>query len=280
VSSHERKVRRLRRQLATGGALGALLAIAGAAAPNGAAAEILTAAGWLLMALIGMFLVIGVSVGSTMLKLYPDLGARKRLWVQAGATPAQLSTLNEIHRLQRLNPPAGYGDRRTMINPLADAYAIFSSRAWRDPWLADRQLLIDPIAEAADIVDYVHRVTQMLAEINAKKVAASPGSATRAQYEMYQNALRQSLDVALRRAKALTQYRREVEKLERLLDDQRSWPAAAALGDRVMDVLSESARHDLATSQLRESSAQLRLIESGLREITLVLNETALELPR
>jgi hypothetical protein len=232
------------------------------------------------MALIGMFLVIGVSVGSTMLKLYPDLGARQRLWVQAGATSAQLSTLNEIHRVQRLNPPVGYGDRRTMINPLADAYAIFSSRAWRDPWLADRQLLIDPIAEAADIVDYVHRVTQMLAEINAKKVAASPGSATRTQYEMYQNALRQSLDVALRRAKALTQYRREVEKLERLLDDQRSWPAAAALGDRVMDVLSESARHDLATSQLRESSAQLRLIESGLREITLVLNETALELPR
>ncbi len=209
---------------------------------------------------------------------YPHLGSRKQLWVNAGATQAQLRQLDEIHRLSRLNPPVGYGDGRTVINPLSDAYAVFCSPAWRDSWLADRQLVIDPISEAGEIIGYVNRVTQMIREVIDKKNAAGPGSATRAQYGSYERALLESLNVVLRRARAFTHYRDEVRRLELILADQRSWPEAAALADRVMDVLAETARHDLATDYLDQSRVQLQMTENGMREITAILADTSMEL--
>jgi hypothetical protein len=209
---------------------------------------------------------------------YPHLGRTQTAWRTAGATPYQLAILDEAHRLRNLTPPVGYRDRRTIVNPLADAYTIFTSPAWRDPWLADHKLAIDPIVEAAEILDYLHRVTGLLADVR-RQLGVLPGDSAAARtYQGYQRALLASLDDGLRRARALTAYRDEVRRLEVVLAGSRALAEAETFGDRVLDVVSESARQELATQQLDESRAQLRTLETGLREITEFLG-TAPSLP-
>jgi hypothetical protein len=211
-------------------------------------------------------------------RVYPHLGRTQTAWRTAGATPYQLAILDEAHRLRNLTPPVGYRDRRTIVNPLADAYTIFTSPAWRDPWLADHKLAIDPIVEAAEILDYLHRVTGLLADVR-RQLGVLPGDSAAARtYQGYQRALLASLDDGLRRARALTAYRDEVRRLEVVLAGSRALAEAETFGDRVLDVVSESARQELATQQLDESRAQLRTLESGLREITEFLG-TAPSLP-
>jgi hypothetical protein len=209
---------------------------------------------------------------------YPNLGRAQVAWRAAGATPYQLAILDEAHRLRNLTPPVGYRDRRTVINPLADAYAIFTSPAWRDPWLADHQLSIDPVVEAAEILDYVYRVTHLLADVRRQLAVLPADSAAARTYQGYERALLGSLDDGLRRARALTAYRDEVRRLETVLAGSRALAEAETFGDRVLDVVSESARQELATQQLDESRAQLRTLETGLREITEFLG-TAPTLP-
>lgn len=202
---------------------------------------------------------------------YLYLGRHRAQWEAAGASPRQLAILDEAHRLQAATPPVGYRDRRTTVDPLADAYAIFTSPAWRDPWLADHQLLIDPIAEAAEIHDHLHKVTGLLAEVRGHRRGLPPGSAAARTYDGYEDALLAALDDGLRRAKALTAYRSEVRRLETVLVVSRALPEAEAFGDRVLDVVSQSARHELATRQLDESRDQLRTVEHELRGITELL---------
>lgn len=204
-------------------------------------------------------------------RVYPNLGRAQAAWRSAGATPHQLAILDEAHRLRNLTPLVGYRDRRTVVNPLADAYAIFTSPAWRDPWLADHQLNIDPIVEAAEILEHLWRVTALLADVR-RQLSLLPGDSAAARtYRGYQRALLESLDDGLRRARALTAYRDEVRRLEEVLAASRAQAEAEAFGDRVLDVLSESARHELATRQLDDSRAQLQALEAGLREITELL---------
>jgi hypothetical protein len=211
-------------------------------------------------------------------RTYPNLGRTQFAWRAAGATPHQLAILDEAHRLRNLTPPVGYRDRRTIINPLADAYAIFTSPAWRDPWLADHQLSIDPIVEAAEILDYLYRVTGLLTDVRRQLGVLPPDSAAARTYQGYERALLGSLDDGLRRARALTAYREEVRRLEAVLAGSRALAEAETFGDRVLDVVSESARQELATQQLDESRAQLQTLETGLREITEFLG-TAPSLP-
>ena len=199
---------------------------------------------------------------------YAYLGRALPAWRAAGATAAQLELLDEAHRIRALTPPVGYRDRQTVINPLADAYAIVTSPAWRDPWLSDHQLTIDPIAEAAEIIDYVHRVTSVLGEVRGRAATVPPRSAAGRTYADYERALLASLDDGLRRTRALSAYRDEVARLANVLSVSRQLPVAEAFADRVLDVVSESARQELAAAQLDDSRAQLRLLESGLREIT------------
>ena len=225
----------------------------------------------------GALLVAGVTGGVAGLVVrrrspsYPHLGRFRAQWEAAGASPRQLAILDEAHRLRAATPPVGYRDRRTTVNPLADAYAIFTSPAWRDPWLADHQLHIDPIAEAAEILDHLHKVTGLLAEVHGHRRGLPPGSAAARTYAGYQQALLAALDDGLRRAKALTAYRGEVRRLESVLASSRALPEAEAFGERVLDVVSQSVRHELATRQLDESREQLRMVEHGLREITELL---------
>ncbi len=222
----------------------------------------------------GALVVAGVTAGVVGVRArrrapsYPHLGRFRAQWQAAGATPRQLAILDEAHRLRAATPPVGYRDRRTTVDPLADAYAIVTSPAWRDPWLTDHQLLIDPIVEAAEILDHLHRVTGLLAEAALQRRQLPPGSAAARTYAGYEQALLGALDDGLRRAKALTAYRGEVRRLERVLVGSRALPEAEAFGDRVLDVVSQSARHELAIRQLDDSREQLRMVEHGLREIT------------
>lgn len=206
--------------------------------------------------------------------LYPHLGRMTGPWRSAGASPRQLEILDEAHRLYQLTPPVGYRDRRTVVNPLADAYAIFTSVAWRDPWLADRKLTIDPVAEAAEILDHLYKVTSLLTDVRQQLRVLTRESAAAQTYKGYERALLGSLDDGLRRAKALTAYRQEVGRLEDVLLSSRALAEAETFGDRVLDVVSESARHELAIQQLDDSRAQLQMLESGLREITDLLGTT------
>lgn len=203
---------------------------------------------------------------------YVHLAGALPAWRAAGARPDQLEILDEAHRIRALTPPVGYRDRRTVINPLGDAYAIFTSPAWRDPWLADHQLTIDPVAEAAEVIDHVHRVTALLAEVRTAAATVSSSSAARRTYADYERALLGALDDGLRRARALSAYRNEVARLASVLVTSRALPQAEAFADRVLDVVSESARQDLAARYLDESRVQLRQLESGLREITDLLS--------
>lgn len=201
-------------------------------------------------------------------QFYPHLGRTAVAWRAAGASPHQLAILDEAQRLRNLTPPVGYRDRRTLVDPIADAYAIFTSPAWRDPWLADHKLNIDPVAEAAEIVDYLYRVTGLLRDVRRQLAMLPAGSAAARTYGGYERALLDSLDESLRRARALTAYRSEVRRLEAVLQSSRALAEAETFGDRVLDVVSESARQELATQQLDDSRAQLRTLETGLREIT------------
>lgn len=271
IPPHERRATALRVGLPVAGgvAVGLLLL----ALVIGGPVDLLAAgAGWTLLTVMAVLGLVNVTGDLRLLQRYPHLGARQAHWERAGATAAQLRMLDEAHRVNRLNPPVGYGDRRTLINPLGDAYAIFTSPAWHDPWLADRRLLIDPIAEAAEIIAHVHQVTGMLREVAEKIRVCAPGSPAQRTYLGYEQALRRSLDDGLRRARALTAYRVEVAKLEVLLTEQLALPEAEAFGDRVMDLLSESTRQEMATRQLDDSRDQLRLLETGLREITELLS--------
>jgi len=206
--------------------------------------------------------------------LYPHLGRMTGPWRSAGASPRQLEILDEAHRLYELTPPVGYRDRQTVVNPLADAYAIFTSAAWRDPWLADRKLAIDPVEEAAEILDHLYKVTTLLGDVRQQLKVLPAGSPVVQTYRGYERALLSSVDDGLRRAKALTAYRGEVRRLETVLLGSRALADAQTFGDRVLDVVSESARHELATQQLDDSRAQLAMLESGLREITELLGTT------
>ena len=201
-------------------------------------------------------------------RFYPHLGRSVLAWRAAGATAHQLAVLDEAQRLRNLTPPVGYRDRRTLVDPIADAYAIFTSPAWRDPWLADHKLNIDPVAEAAEVVDYLFRVTGLLRDVRRQLAVLPPASAAARTYLGYERALLDSLDESLRRARALTAYRNEVRRLEAVLQSSRALAEAETFGDRVLDVVSESARQELATQQLDDSRAQLRTLETGLREIT------------
>ncbi|MBP2417490.1 hypothetical protein ACFFOM_12225 [Microlunatus capsulatus] len=225
---------------------------------------------------------LGAGVGALVVRsgapVYPHLGRYRAQWQAAGANARQLAILDEAHRLRAATPPVGYRDRRTTVNPLADAYAIFTSPAWRDPWLADHQLLIDPIAEAAEILDHLHRVTGLLGEVREQRRQLPADSAAGRTYAGYERALLGALDDGLRRSRALTAYRAEVRRLESVLRVSRALPAAEAFGDRVLDVVSQSARHELAAQQLDDSREQLRMVEHGLREITDLLG-SAPELP-
>ena len=173
----------------------------------------------------------------------------------------------QAHRLRNLTPLVGYRIG-TPGESLADAYAIFTSPAWRDPWLAEHQLDIDPIVEAAEILDHLRRVTALLADVHRQLSLLPAGYAAARTYRGYQRALLESLDDGLRRARALTAYREEVRLLEEVLAGSRALAEAESFGDRVLDVLSESARHELATQQLDDSREQLQALEAGLREIT------------
>ena len=206
--------------------------------------------------------------GRPLRRTYPHLGRMQAPWQAAGATAYQLEILDEAHRLQAATPPVGYRDRQTVINPLADAYAIFTSPAWRDPWLADRKLSIDPVVEAAEILDHVHRVTALLVDVRLQLRTLPAGSPAGRTYAGYERALLGSLDDGLRRARALTAYRAEVRRLEGVLAGSRALADAETFGDRVLDVVSEGARQELASQQLDDSRLQLRLLEDGLREIT------------
>ena len=205
---------------------------------------------------------------------YPHLGRDQAAWRAAGATNHQLAILDEAHRLRASSPPVGYRDHRTLVDPLADAYAIFTSPAWRDPWLADHKLVIDPVVEAAEILDHLHRVTALLTDVRRQLAVLPRDSAAARTYAGYDKALLGSLDDALRRASALTAYRDEVRRLEGVLRVSRAQAEAETFGDRVLDVVSESARQELATRQLDDSRAQLQTLEQGLREITDLLATT------
>lgn len=267
VPRHEQRAGVLRAALGvTTGLIVVLLVLAAFA--DGAVESVLQGVAWSLLSGWGLFVLANATAGWHLLEARPDLGPRAARWAQAGASPLQLRILNEAHRVDALNPPVGYGDRRTLINPLADSYAIFTSPAWRDPWLVDRKLWIDPIVESAEIIAYVHQVTSMLREVGAKMSASTPGSAAYRAYAGYQRALLASLDDGLTRARALTDYRTQVAQLEVLLQNQRALLEAEAFADRVRDVLSESARQTLAAAQLEDGREQLALVEAGLREIT------------
>jgi len=205
---------------------------------------------------------------------YPYLDRAQAAWRAAGATSHQLAILDEAHRLRAQSPPVGYRDRRTVVDPLADAYAIFTSPAWHDPWLADHKLSIDPVVEAAEILDHLHRVTGLLADVRRQLGVVPPASSAARTYRGYEQALLGSLDDGLRRARALTAYRSEVRRLEGVLLSSRAQAEAETFGDRVLDVVSESARQDLATRQLDDSRSELRALERGLREITDLLGSS------
>jgi len=227
---------------------------------------------WLFGGVALMALTTGLRrLGTPPRQVYPNLGRAQFAWRAAGATPHQLAILDEAHRLRRLTPPIGYRDRRTLVDPLADAYAIFTSPAWRDPWLADHKLVIDPVVEAAEILDYLHRVTALLTDVRRQLVVLPDDSAAARTYQGYERALLGSLDDGLRRARALTAYRTEVRRLEAVLRSTQALAEAETFGDRVLDVVSESARQELATQQLDDSRSQLRTLETGLREITELL---------
>lgn len=244
------------------------------AATTVASGEIWSVGGTTLMALAA-----GLTYrGRPQRRTYPHLGRAFAAWRAAGATLRQLEILDEAHRIRALTPPVGYRDRRTVINPLADAFAVFTSPAWGDPWLADNKLTIDPVAEAAEIIDHIHRVTTLLAEVRAAAARVPPRTAARQTYTDYERALLGALDDGLRRARALSAYRSQVARLAQLLEGSRALPQAEALADRVLDVVSESARQELAAHHLDQSRVQLRQLESGLREITDLL-ATPSELP-
>ena len=275
-SPHERRAR-VARPVAYGALAGSFVFGALNAAGTGPVFGLLA---WLLILGLGVVVLLNAALGWHLLNPYPEIPkATQKLWLAAGATGPQLAALNEAHRLRRLTPPVGYGDRRTLANPLADAYAITTSAAWSDPWLADRRLLIDPVAEAHAILESFHKITALAAEARRRQQAAPPGSSTRAAYALHEQALGQALDETLRRAGARARYRIEVQRLERLLADQRSLPEAQAFADRVLDVLSETAQHAYAVRHLEDSQAQLRMLEATLREITDLLTGADALLP-
>ena len=226
---------------------------------------------------------LGAGVGALVVRsgapVYPHLGRYRAQWQAAGANARQLAILDEAHRLRAATPPVGYRDRRTTVNPLADAYAIFTSPAWRDPWLADHQLLDRPHRRGRGDP----RPPAPGDRAAGARCAAAPPAAGRlrgrpAPTPATSDALLGALDDGLRRSRALTAYRDEVRRLESVLRVSRALPEAEAFGDRVLDVVSQSARHELAAQQLDDSREQLRMVEHGLREITDLLG-SAPELP-
>lgn len=207
---------------------------------------------------------------------YPELDRRtQQLWQQAGATRPQLAVLNDLQGIRKSLPPVGYGDRRTLANPVADAYAIMRSSAWSDPWLADRQLTIDPVAEAYAITESFGKITSLLRTADLRMRMAPPASATRQAYAGHVRTLRLALDETLKRSAALSRYRFEVERLAEVLADRRGLVAAEVFSEQVLDVVSESVQHEFATRHLEDSRAQLRQVETTLHEITAILTGRA-----
>lgn len=228
---------------------------------------------------LGAFLLYHHKHGWNFFRVYPHLGMqRARAWARAGAKTTQLELLDQLHgemASSRVHPewPG------KVTQPLTDAHAILGSPAWRDPWLRDHRLIIDPIFEATEIIRYVHSVSSMLHEVEDAARGLPPGTASSQQYAIYSKALRDSLGTARTRAVALHGYRQQVRRLELILQDQHRLPQATALGDRVMGVVAESARHEVHAQLLRQNTQQLAMIEQGLREITTILGSDSLHVP-
>lgn len=211
--------------------------------------------------------------------MYPHLGRFRAAWERAGASPDALRAMDSAHRAAANNPLVRFRYGQRHIDPLADAFAIFSSPVWRDPWLADRRLTIDPVFEANEIIQHTSRVDRMLREVAAKKSRLPQGSQARLHYASYERALLRSLDAARHRAVALNNYRQQVVRLEIIQADQQALTEAESMADRVLDLLSETERHALHTEEVQRSVTELASAEDHLRELTTILTGDAIEAP-
>lgn len=211
--------------------------------------------------------------------MYPHLGRFRPAWERAGASPDVLRLMDAAHRAAANNPLVRFRFGQRQIDPLADAFAIFSSPVWRDPWLADRRLTIDPVFEASEIVHHIGRIDRMLRDVAAKKSRLARGSQARLHYQTYEQALLRSLDSARHRAVALNDYRQQVARLEIIQTDQRALAEAQSMADEVLDLLSEAERHAIHTRQVQESVIELASAEDQLRELTTILTGDAIEPP-
>lgn len=211
--------------------------------------------------------------------MYPHLGRFRAAWQRAGASPEVLQLVDAAHQAAFDNPLVLFRYRNRRIDPLGDAFAIFSSPVWRDPWLADRRLTIDPVFEASEIIHHTNRVDRMLREVAARKAQLRQGSVARQHYATYEQALLRSLDAARHRAVALNNYRQQVARLEIIQADQRALPEAEAMADRVLDLLSEAERQKLHAEQVQQSVTELASAEDHLRALTTILTGHAIETP-
>lgn len=164
-------------------------------------------------------------------------------------------------------------------SPGDDALQIVTSRAWSDPWLADHRLDIAPLHEATEIYEYLLRIAENVTEFHrkAERLADAPEAAT---YRDYIENLTGDLTAVQRRIEALAGYATQIAELSRLLYSQELLPQIERDTDRVLNLQSESRRHELAAEHIDRQRRDLLHLEQGLREIqTLLTTDPGSQLP-
>ncbi|MBO0882406.1 MAG: hypothetical protein J2P17_19150, partial [Mycobacterium sp.] len=82
------------------------------------------------------------------------------------------------------------------------------------------------------------------------------------------------------RIQALAAYAAQVAELSTLLQSQELYPQIERDADSVLDLRSESRRHELAAEHTNRQRQDLQHLEQGLREIqTLLTTDLSLRLP-
>lgn len=193
----------------------------------------------------------------------PDLSA----WPGAGelvrsglSYPDLLALGQGVRQLDRGSAPA-ISELWSERAPITDALEILQSPVWSDPWLRDRRLEIDPAREAYEIIDYLQRVDVVYADLAAKHEQFGVTSG----YDRMMQHLVSEVPAVQRRADALHEYARQLKHLEQVLAVEDALPQIDADQQRVLDLLSESVRHELAADYLAERSGQLELIATTLQ---------------
>ncbi len=261
------------------GVVGFVLTATGGAGDGGAAAITAICVGLLLLIGTAGVAIVRSVVRSADDRRWPELGARRNAWRAVGAGDEQLDALEQAHLRQRRMRSTSLVTEAGPVRPLADAFAICRSPAWRDPWLTYRRLQIDPVAEACEIVGFLDRVAALMTEARARSAFLPPDSMTAQRYVRYQRDLHQAYRHAAQRAEALHAYRVQVDRLAALVADQSRLAETEAFGERVRDLLAEGAGHDVGRGFVVDSTASLQRIEQELRAAHTVLASHPLAWP-